>query len=300
MLIVIDHPACHPGLAGGDLAHAAAGSKHHARPQRFGPVGDVGAGLGALGAAGDALAEIDARCTTAVLLCGNRAVRGPPVPAELVEALTERHAGATQRQRRHHRCLGRIGRIARQPRDAHHSVVLGVIGLERAVVDRPVVGHAIEASHPEVRGMKTRKVTGIQHGATAHAVEVGDLDRRVVFVDRIVDLAGAPVGAEMELAHLARFIVAAIARIVGGLDPVALLQTQDTHPGLGKTPGHRRARRPRTDNQHIDRCVLCAHRGELQRPVNCGLRFSTKWATPSLKSAEAKLPAISPLASSIA
>ena len=103
--------------------------------------------------------------------------------------------------------------------------------------------------------MKTRKVTGIKHRAAAYTIEVGDLDRRVVVVDRIVDVAGAPVGAEMELAHLARFIVAAIARIVGGFDPVTLLQTQDAHPCLGKAPGHSRARRTRADDQYIDRCI---------------------------------------------
>jgi len=75
--------------------------------------------------------------------------------------------------------MRRIGGIAGQAGHAHHPVVLGVERLQRRVVDRPVIGDAVQRAHAEVRWMEAREVTRIQHGAAADAIKVGDLDRRV-------------------------------------------------------------------------------------------------------------------------
>jgi hypothetical protein len=73
--------------------------------------------------------------------------------------------------------MRRIGGIAGQTRDAHHPVVLGVKRLQDLVVDRPVVGDAVERAHAEIRWMEAREVARIQHRAAADTIEVGDLDR---------------------------------------------------------------------------------------------------------------------------
>ena len=77
-------------LVGGDLAHPAARAQLDAGADRRRPIGDVGAGLGALRAARRAMAEIDAVRAAFVIRRGDRAVRRPPVPAELVHAARER------------------------------------------------------------------------------------------------------------------------------------------------------------------------------------------------------------------
>ena len=265
--VEVDRAAGHAIGVSGDLAHPASGAQLHTGPDGGGPVSDVSAGLGALRATCNAVAQVDAGTSTFIVLGGHGAVGRPPVPAQLVQPLRQSRAGLAQRHRRHQGGFRRIGRVARQSGDAHHAIVQCIEGLEGLILDRPVVGHAIECAHLEVRRVKARKVPGIQHGAAAHAIEVGDLDRRASVIDRIVPGARAPVGAEVELAQLACFPVASIAGVIGGLDPVALLQAQDAHTGIGQAPCDGSPGCPGTDDQHIDRVVRDARRGHAHRPA---------------------------------
>ena len=130
------------------------------------------------------------------------------------------------------------------------------IRLQRPVIDRPVVGHAVQRAHAEVGRMHAREMRGVEHGAAADAVEVGDLHRRIVVVDRIVGVARAAVRADVEIGEAARFPVAAVGREIGGLHPVALLQTQDLHARLGEAPGHGGARGAGADDEHVDDLVV--------------------------------------------
>ena len=237
------------------------------------PVGDVGAGLGALRAARRAVAEVDALRAALVVGRGDGGVGRPPVPAELVHRPRVARAGLAERDRRHRRLVRRHAGIAGQAGDAHHAVVLVVEGLERPVVDRPVVGHAVERLHAEVRRMHARAVRRVDHRAAADAVEVGDLHRRVVVVDRIVGVAPAPVGADVEIGVAPRLPVAAVAREVGRLHPVALLEAEDAHPRLGEAPGDRRARGAGADDQDID--PLVAGHLSVLAECRCGRRASS-------------------------
>ncbi len=216
------------------------------------PIGDVGRGLGALRAAGRAVAEVDAARPPLIVRRRDRRVRRPPVPAQLVHRLAEPRAGFAERQWRHRRLMRRIGRITRETRDTHHAVVLGEVRLQRGVVDRPVVGDAVQRAHLEVRGVHAREMRRVHDGAAADAVEIHHLDRRIGVVDRIIGGPRPAVGIDGEIAEQPRFPVPAVAGIIRRLHPVALLEADDPHPGIGQTPGHRGARCPGTDDQDID------------------------------------------------
>ena len=249
--IIIDHAGGHAVCVDRDLANPAHRAQLDAGADRMRPIGDVGAGLGALRAARQAVAEVDAARPPLVVRRGDRRVRRPPVPAELVHRLAEPRAGFAERQWRHRRLMRRIGRIAGKPRDAHHAVVLGEVRRQRGVVERPVVGDAIERAHAKIGGVKAREVRGVQNGAAADGVELRHLDRRVGVVDRIV------VGRARRLGLKAKSLswrAPSPGRRwdIGRLHPVALLEAEDVHPRIGQTPGHRRARCPGTDDQDID------------------------------------------------
>ncbi len=236
-----------------DLAHAAVGSQLDALAHGRGPVGDVGAALRALRAADEAGPEVDASCAAPVFLGRNRAVRRPPVPAEFVEALRERFTELAERDRRQRRLLGRIGGIAREARHAHHLCVHVVEGFEGRVVDRPIVGDAIEALHPEIRRMEAREVCGVQDRAAADRVEVRDLDGRLVVVDRVVVAPPATIRAETVRAEAFHLPVVARRRIFGRVHPAALFEADDAHPRFREAPRDRGARGSRTDDQNVDR-----------------------------------------------
>ena len=241
--VVVDRAGRHAVLVGGDLAHPAARAQLDAGADRERPVGDVGAGLGALRAARRAVTEVDAARPALVVGRGDAGVGRPPVPAELVHRLGVARAGLAERDRRHRRMARRHAGVSGQAGAAHHAVVLLVEPLERPVVDRPVVGDAVERLHLEVRRVQARPVRRVDHRAAADAVEVGDLHDRVVVVDRIVGVAPALVRADGEIGVAPGFPVAAVAREVGRLHPVALLQAEDAHPAC--RPGSRPPRRPR-------------------------------------------------------
>ena len=136
--------------------------------------------------------------------------------AERVHCPAEPRARFAERQRRHRRLVERIGGISGQPRDAHHAVVLGEERLQRGIVDRPVVGDAVERLDLEVGWVHARIMRGVDDGAAADAVEIDHLDRRIGVVDRIVGRARATVGIDGEIAEQARLPVPPVAGIVLG------------------------------------------------------------------------------------
>ena len=261
--VVVDRAGGHAVFVGGDLAHPAARAQFDTGADGMRPVGDVGARLRALGAAGRAMTEIDARRPPVILGRRDRGVRRPPVPAQLVHRLGVTGAGLAQRQRRHRRLPRRIGRIAGQAGNAHHAVVFGKERLQRRIIDRPVVGDAIERAHPEIRRMHAREMRRVHDGAAADAVEVGHLHRRVVVVDRIIGRPRPPVRADVEIGVSPRLPVPPVAWEVGLLHPIALFQAEDFHPRLGQAPGHRGARCAGADDQHVHHFVHAAPPCEL-------------------------------------
>src|SRR3954469_5880043 len=101
--IVIDDTRCHAVLVGCDLAHPAVGAQLNSGALRRGPVGNVGARLGPLGATGCAMAEINAARPSLVINRRDGCVGWPPVPAELVYRASQQGAGPAEWQRRHRR-----------------------------------------------------------------------------------------------------------------------------------------------------------------------------------------------------
>ena len=110
--VVVDRAGRHAVLVGGDLAHPAARAQLDAGADRQRPVGDVGAGLGALRAARRAVAEVDALRAALVGCGGDGGVGRPPVPAELVHRPGIARAGLAERDRRHRRMARRHAGIA--------------------------------------------------------------------------------------------------------------------------------------------------------------------------------------------
>ena len=157
VFVVVDHAVRHAVGVDRDLAHPATRPEFHAAAQGDGPIGDVGARLGALGAAGRARPQVLALVAALVRAGYDGAVGRPPVPAELVEAAGDGLADAAEGQRRQGRLLGRIGRISGEAGDAHHAVVLGEVGLQGVVVHGPVVGHAVQGFHSKIRWMQAWK-----------------------------------------------------------------------------------------------------------------------------------------------
>ena len=223
--------------------------------QRGGPIGDVGRRLRALRAGGRAMAEIDAAGAALVVGGRHRGVRRPPVPAELVHGLADDRTGAAERLRRHRRLGQWRERVPGQPGYPHHAVVLGKERRQRVVVDRPVVGDAVERFHAKIGRMQPRPVRGVHHGRAADAVEIHHLDRRIVVVDRIVLGPGADVRARRIIAIEARLPVPARARILRRIHPAALVEAEDVHFCVGETPGDRGAGSAGADDQDVNGIV---------------------------------------------
>src|SRR5205823_13061165 len=66
------------------------------------------------------------------------------------------------------------------------SIVQVEVRLEHRVVDRPIVGHAVEALHPKVRGPEPREVRAPVDRAPADRVVHERRDHGGLVVDRIV------------------------------------------------------------------------------------------------------------------
>ena len=256
--VVIHDSRGHAVLICRDLAHPALRAQLDAGPPRRGPIGDVGARLRPLRASRCAMAQINAARASLVIHGGDRGIGRPPVPAEPIHRLGQHRAGAAERERRHRRISRRYAGIAGEAGDPHHSVILLEEPHQGVVIDGPVVGHAIQAAHAKVGRMQSRKMRRVHHGAAAHAVEVDNLDRRVVIVDRVILGPGADIWAGRIVAEDTRLPVAARAGIHGGIHPAALLEAEDVHPRVGETPGHGGTRRAGADDQHIHGVVHAA------------------------------------------
>jgi hypothetical protein len=184
------------------------------------------------------------------------AVRRPPVPAQPLEAAGDGRAERVERDRRRlAQRLRRIGRVTGDPGHPHHAIVQVEVRLERRVVDRPVVGHAIEASHAKIRRSEAREVRAPVDRAPAHRVVHQRRDRGTLVVDRIVlgETAhvwlGAPVRLSVELP------VGSPMRISARVHPVALLQADHADAGAREPPGDRGARGAGADHEDVSAIV---------------------------------------------
>lgn len=111
--------------------------------------------------------------------------------------------------------MRRIGGVACQAGHASHAVILGKIRFEGPVVDRPVIRHSIQRPHAEIGRMHARVVCREENRPAAGAVEVGNLHRGVVVVDRIIRVPRPAVGANVEIGVVARLPVTTVAREFG-------------------------------------------------------------------------------------
>ena len=179
------------------------------------------------------------------------------MPAQLLQATDVDLAGAVKAERRRLPGLARrVCRIAAQAGHSDHRVVLLVVRLQVPVGQRPVVGNAIEALDAEIRGTKARKVPAPVDRATPDGIEHERDNGRPVHVDGIVFRALAYIRV---LGKIGRPVMLPIGPVMGirlRVHPAALLQADDRQPGLRQRPRHRRARRPRTDDEHIRHTIL--------------------------------------------
>ena len=148
--------------------------------------------------------------------------------------------------------LRRIGRIARDPGHAHHAVVEIEEGLERRVVDGPVIRHAVEAPHAKVGGAQAWEMRAPVDRAPAHGVVHQRRDRRGRVVDRVILGEPAHVGLGAPVGVPTQLPVRLPVRIGLGIDPVALLEAGDADAGAGEHPGDGGARRAGADHEHVD------------------------------------------------
>ena len=271
--VVVNRARRHAIGADRNLPHAAQSPQFHPGPDRLWPVRDIRAGLRPLRATGRAMTEVDAFRPPLVILRGDGAVGRPPMVAQFVQPAPEHRTGGAQGQRRHHRLFRRIGRIARQTGNAGVTVVFRVIRLQRFVIDRPIVAHAVQRFHPKIGRVKSRIMPGVQHRPAADAVVIGDFDRRIFFRYRIVQHPPAAVRADIEIAHLARFPVAPGGGELGRFRPIALFQTNDAHLRFREAIRHGGTGCARADNQHIDFIQHGAPSRLLPDPARC-------WTTP--------------------
>src|SRR2546430_4831091 len=107
--MVVDPPVGAPVGAGGDAAPGGGRDGARARREGLGPVRDVRARLGSDRTAEIAGAAVHAGAPAIVVAREDGAVRGPPVPAEPLEAAGDREPERVERDRR--RLAWRLRRI---------------------------------------------------------------------------------------------------------------------------------------------------------------------------------------------
>ena len=233
-------------------ADPGSGDQLHPELDRVTPVRDVGAGLGADGAAGFAGAVAHARFLVLVLARRDGVRRRPPVPAELVHPLGRDQAVLADRQRRQREGV-RIGvcRVALEPGRAD---VVGDLVVERPKIlvgERPILGDTVEGLHPEVRRHRPHPVPGEQDGAAADTVEHQRLDRAVGAVDRIVGLVLPDIRAGVPLLEPGQFPFRLARGEVVGQVPAALLQADDLQALPGQFQGRNAAGCSGADDEDI-------------------------------------------------
>jgi len=229
--IHIAHPADPAVIAHQQLLHRTAGPQFHPLVQGMGPIGDVDAALGALGTAGVARPQIGAGGAAVVMAGVDGGVRRPPMPAQRVEPLGQLAPHRPQRDRRQQGLVLGIGRVAHQPRHPHHLFVLGEIGFQLVVSQRPVVPDAVQRPSAEIGRMEAGEMGGIQDGATAQAVEIGQGYGRVRIVDGIVTQGLTDIGIEAGVTLATQFPTDLGGGIMSRVGAFALFQTDDAKTG---------------------------------------------------------------------
>ena len=246
-----ERPVHQAGGPDGDAGHPGAG--HQSRPggRRLGPVGEVERGLGPGGA--PALAHPPPDALAHVLEPRGRDGLGarPPVPPELVHRPGHVQAGRPERVGRQREVLRRVGGVAAQPGHPDEGVDAVVVRREVLVADRPVVGHAVQRAHAEVRRQEPLPVRSVHDARAADGPEHAERRVRAAQLQRVV-LRAAPhvrlpvprrAGEELELGLAAR----QLAR----LHPVALLQAHHGEPAGRQRVRHDGAGRPGSDDQDV-------------------------------------------------
>src|SRR5580704_18131663 len=127
-------------------------------------------------------------------------VRRPPVPAEFVEALSNRLPKNPDRYNGRWTWRPfRIRRISVQPRDTPVEVALFVVGFQLFVIDGPVIRHAVSGPSSEIGWMKARKMARPVMSASADGIKHQDIGWiGPGFHHRIVFPAPANVGAKVK------------------------------------------------------------------------------------------------------
>ena len=249
-----------PGRAGGetsrvslDPADARARDEARAEGDRLGPVGQVGRGLGALVAARLARAALDARPSAVVADRVDRVELRPPVPAELRVRPGDLEPRRADRQRRHRRVLGvrRVGRIAREAGDAELPVRPIEVLQQLEIVDRPVVGDAVERADAEVGREGPRPGAGKDDGRATDGVVHERRDGGVVLDDRVVLGEAADVRAGRPILARLQLPVELVARVVGPVEPLPLLEADDLETRFSQPKGDHAAGRAGTDDQDV-------------------------------------------------
>ena len=204
-----------------------------------GPVGQVGRGLGTLVAALLAGAALDAGTPSVVRHREDGIGLRPPVPAQPCVRASDLEPARADGQRRQRRVLaaGRIGRVAAHAGDAELAVGPLVVRPQLGVVERPVVGDAVERADPEVGRQHARPGAGEdEHRAADGRVHEGR-DLGVRLVDGVVLGQAADVRAGRPLLAHGQLPVELRAAVLGLVVPVALLQADDPEARLGEPAG---------------------------------------------------------------
>ena len=242
------------GVVHQNLADAGVGNQAGALFEGLGPKDDVAAG---------GRAQVFADIGGASVPGGGAdgVVRRPPVPAQFVEGLAQEFAAPADGQRRRGTGgLGRIGRVALQPADAVHPVVLVVVRFQLKVVHRPVVGHAVQRPQAEVGGMEAGEMGAPVDGAAAYGVVHIGRNGGVILVDGIVLRQAAEVGVGVEVGLPVQLGLGFTDREGVERHPAALFQTDDLDAGLGEAPGKSAAGGAGADDENVGDVAVIAHR----------------------------------------
>ncbi len=273
-------------LVGLDAPDPRAGDEARSPGDRLRPVREVGRRLRALVAARLARAALDARPAPVVGDRVDRVELRPPVPAQLGHAARDLQPCRPDRQRRHRRVLGvgRVRRVAGQP--GHAEIAVGPVEVRQQleVVDRPVVGDAVERTDAEVGRKRARPRAGEDDRRAADGVVHERRDRGVVLDDRVVLRESADVRARRPVLARLQLPVELVARVVGAVEPVALLEAHDAEAGLGESLRDDAARCTRSDDQDVrglgrHQSTRPALTGSRSRPTS--LRTSVRCARSS-------------------
>ena len=211
-------------------------------------------------AARQAGAVAHALVAPAIVARGDGVGPRPPMPAQLVHALGGLHADAADRHGRQRIvAVRRVGRIPRQPGNTHLVIHPGVVGLQVLIGEGPVVGHAVEGLHAEVRRHEALPVRRVEDRRAAHRAVHQRVDIACRGVDRIVgfEIPDIRVGVPALLRHELPFGLVAVE--LGVVHPWTLFQAHDIDAGNREVCRRDGARRTGPDDEHIGRVAALLH-----------------------------------------